>query len=221
MRVSFLVLLACLCLSAAANPGKKEHKQKEERAFVNDAGFAVQAEKSTVVTEDTAVKTIKNGDVVEEEETTVYRTSVNGKRKGKRKKENAEVVIPPPRKTCDELLQSEKDACAAEHTNQHCSFQIFNEEDCSFECKCESIITEVVEEAVEEEGSNAGGHGEMKKRKIVKEGGEKKKKKKKVAGGKECAGEKKLSFSNCLLKMKGLIAWGEDTANIDQRFANM
>lgn len=218
MRVSFLVLLACLCLSAAANPGKKERKH-DERAFVNDDGFAVKAEKNTAITEDTVVKAVKHGDVVEEEETTVIRTSVNGKRKGKRKKENVEVVVPPPRKSCDELLQSEKDACAAEHTNQHCSFQIFNEEDCSFECKCESLITEVVEEAVHTEEANAGGHMEKKKRKIVKEG--EKKKKKKKAGGKECAGEKKLSFSNCLLKMKGLIAWGEDTKNIDERFANM
>lgn len=219
MRVSFLVLLACLCLSAAANPGKKEKRDKEERSFVNDDGFNVQAEKSTVVSENTAVQTVVNGDCVEEVETTVIRTSVNGKRKGKRKKENAEVVIAPPRKTCDELLQSEKDSCAADHSNQKCNFQIFNEEDCSFECKCESIITEVVEEVVEEEGSNAGAIGEKKRRKIVKEGGEKRKKKK--AGGKECAGEKKLSFSNCLLKMKGLIAWGEDTANIDARFAQM
>lgn len=218
MRVCFLVLLACLCLSAAANPGKKEHK-KEERSFVNDDGFNVQAEKSTVVTEDTEVKTIKNGDVVEEEETTKVRTSINGKRKGKRKKENVEPIPQPPRKTCDELLQSEKDACSASNANQHCSFQIFSEVDCSFECKCESLITEVVEEHAEGESGNAGGHVEKKKRKIVKEG--EKKRKKKKAGGKECAGEKKLSFSNCLLKMKGLIAWGEDTANIDEKFANM
>lgn len=220
MRVSFLVLLACLCLSAAANPGKKEKRDKEERSFVNDDGFNVHAEKSTVVTADTAVQTVVSGDLVEEVETTVIRTSVNGKRKGKRKKENAEVVIAPPRKTCDELLQSEKDSCAATNTNnQKCSFLILSEENCNWECQCQVITTEVVQEVVNEEGNNNGAIVEKKRRKIVKEGGEKRKKKK--AGGKECAGEKKLSFSNCLLKMKGLIAWGEDTANIDARFAQM
>lgn len=212
MRVSFLIVLACLCLSAVSAAKEKKREQKEQSSFVNADGFNVQAEKSTVVTEDTEVKEIKNGDVVEEEEVTKIRTSVNGKRKGKRKVEKAEKV----EKTCEELLAPQRAECDAENcATKKCSFSILSESRCEFECKCEEIIEEVITEVVESEGGSAG--AEKKVRKVKKAGAEKKKKKK-VAGGRECAGEKKLSFSNCLIKMKGLVAWGDNTANFDAKF---
>lgn len=194
MRVSFLVLLASLCLSAvyAATPGKKM----------------------------AAVDAVKAGDVIEEEEVIVTRTSTEGKRKGRRKKENWEPkpVVQVP---CDQLLVSEKNECVPAADNQVCNFFILNEENCAFECRCETKIQEVVEEVVEEENGASGATLVKNKRKRKKEGAEAGEKvgRKKQAGGKECAGEKKLSWSNCLIKMKGLIAWGENTANFEQKWS--
>lgn len=211
MRVSFLVLLACLCLSAVS-AGKRQKENVEQSSYVNKDGYDVQAEKKTVVTEDTETKVIKTGDVVEEEEITKIRTSTNGKRKGKRKKEGSEKVW----KSCDELLVSEKAECVPATATQKCSWSILSEETCQYECRCEEEKIEVVEEVYEEAEGSAGAQKKVRK---VKKAGERKKKR--PAGGRECNGKKKLSFSNCLLKMRGLIAWGEDTATIDADFAQL
>jgi hypothetical protein len=214
MKISFLVLVACLCLTAVSAKKKVEQKV-ETNTFKNEHGLDVNAEKVITNTENVDVKTYQEGDAVVEEEVKTYRTSVQGKRKGKRKQEKwvqAELI------PCSELLAPQKADCDAScNANQKCEFVISSEETCAWDCKCESIIVETVEEVVEQESELEGANGEVKRRKVKKEasGG---KKKKIVKDGKECSGTKKLSFSNCLIKLKGLVAWGEETKDFDSKF---
>lgn len=208
MKISFLVLVACLCLTAVS---AKRREVKEEKNFKNDDGLDVNVEKITAFTENADVKTYQEGDAVVEEETKTYRTSVQGKRKGKRKQEK---WVQAEQQPCSVILADQKADCEAGCSDaQKCNFQIYSEETCAWDCHCEATFVETVEEAVEQESEVEGGNVEKRRRKVKKEasGGELKKKKKATEGGKECAGTKKLSFSNCLIKLKGLISWGKKT----------
>lgn len=210
MKVSFFVLLACLCFAAVlATPGGKKESKKESQKDINKDGLPVEKEKVITVYESEAEE---RGD----EEVIKVRTSVQGKRKGKRKKEQIETI--ESQVPCSQLLVKEMEECNA--PNQKCSFNIQNEENCAYECKCEAERVEISEYAIEEERENGEANLIKEKRKVKKDGG-KKKKVKKQAGGKECAGEKVFSFSNCLIKMKGLVTWGENSNRFEEIYSTI
>lgn len=213
MKISFLVLVVCLCLTAVSAGRKRNPDNRVEEvhqdSFVNDQGLAVEVEKKVAKEEYKDTQTYQEGDAIVEEETKTYRTSVQGKRKGKRK---VEKFVEAEQQSCKEILAPEEANCNAV---PNCNFVILSEASCAWNCNCETIIVEQVEQAVEQESEIEGGNGEKRRRKVKKEasgGGMKKK----VSGdGKVCSGKKKLSFSNCLLKMKGFVYWGDDAKDTD------
>jgi hypothetical protein len=209
MKISFLVLVALVYISAVS-----AKKTREEKTYKNNDGYNVIEAK----TETSDVQTYQEGDAIVEEETKVIRTSVEGKRKGKRKKEK---WVEAERQSCTELLAPQKLECDAGcNENQHCTFEILSEETCEWKCDCVAKIVEVVEEVVEQENEVEGGEIEKRRRKVKKEGGSKKKKHASESG-KECSGKKKISFSNCLLKVKGFVFWGDDAKDADAEFAKL
>lgn len=197
MKLSFLVLVAVVCFSAVS-----AKRTREEKSFKNNEGYDVLVAK----TETSDVQTYQEGDAIVEEETKVIRTSIEGKRKGKRKKER---WVEAEQQPCSVILAPQEAECkAACSEHQDCSFVIESEETCAWNCNCVQKIVEVVEEVVESESELEGQNGEKRRRKVKKEaaGG----KKKKSESGKECSGTKKISISNCLLKIKGLVSWGKE-----------
>lgn len=198
MKLSFLVLVAVVCFAAVS-----AKKTREEKTFKNNDGYDVNVAK----TETVDVQTYQEGDAVVEEETKVIRTSVEGKRKGKRKKER---WVEAERQPCEVILAAEKSDCLAGcNENQDCAFNVESEDTCAWNCNCVQKIVEVVEEVVEQESENEGQVGEKRRRKVKKEASGGKKKKSVSESGKECSGTKKISISNCLLKIKGLVSWGK------------
>lgn len=201
MKISLLVLVALACFSAAVSA----KRVREEKQYVNKDGYDVQHAKT--ITED--VQVYQEGDAIIEEETKVIRTSIEGKRKGKRK---VNKWVEAEQQPCSVVLAPQAAECSAgDNENQECQFSIQSEETCAWDCNCVAKFVEVVEEVVIEESENEGSNGEKRRRKVRKEVSGAGGKKKKVAaeGGKECSGTKKFSFNNCLLKIKGFVSWGK------------
>lgn len=197
MKLSFLVLVAIVSISAVS-----AKRNREEKTFKNDDGYDVVVAK----TETSDVQTYQEDGAVVEEETKVIRTSVEGKRKGRRKKEKWVEAEQVP---CSELLAPNATECnSACNEFQTCTFAILDEATCRFECNCIQRIVETVSEVFESESEVEGATGEKRRRKVKKEGSGGKKKKVSDSG-KECSGKKKISMSNCLLKIKGFVYWGK------------
>jgi hypothetical protein len=206
MKISLLVLVALACFSAAVSA----KRVREENKFVNKDGYDVQQAKT--ITED--VQVYQEGDAIIEEETKVIRTSIEGKRKGKRK---VSKWVEAEQQPCSVILADQAAECTAGcNEYQDCNFEILSEATCEWKCNCATKIVEITEESVLEESEKEGQNGEKRRRKVRKEvsgaGGKKKK------GGKECSGTKKLSFSNCLLKIKGFVSWGDDARSVNEKW---
>jgi len=218
MKISFLVLVVCLCLTAVSAGRKRNPDNRVEEVqqdtIVNDHGMVVEREKKIAKEEYKDTQTYQEGDAIVEEETKTYRTSIQGKRKGKRK---VEKFVEAEQQSCKEILAAQEAECVSGcNAEQNCHFDIESEVTCAWKCNCETIIVEQVEEVVEQESELEGSNGEKRKRKVKKEASGAGGKKKKVAGdGKVCSGKKKFSFSNCLLKMKGFAYWGDDAKDTD------
>lgn len=204
MKISFLVLVACLCFTAVS--AKKREVKVEESSFKNADGLDVQGRKEIARTEHTDVQTYQEGDAVIEEETTRIRTSIEGKRRGKKKVEKWVEAAQVP---CLELPNIKEEVA-----NCKGDFEVLNEATCEWRCKIEEKIVEIIEVPVEVESEVEGIVGEKRKRKVKKEGGAAVKRR--ISGGaggddgKECSGFKKINFSNCLLKIRGFIGFGKN-----------
>lgn len=209
MKISFLVLVACLCLTAVTAKKEKKNVEFEDKTFKNADGLDVTARKEISRTENTDVQHIEEGGAVIEEETTRIRTSIEGKRRGKKKVEKWVAAELVPCIQLENIIAEEKNCLA-----QNGEFQITSEVECAYVCKIEKKVVEIIEVPVEVESEVEGAWGEKKKRKVKKEG--EGVRKRRVGGGeaggdgKECSGFKKINFSNCLLKIRGFVGFGKD-----------
>lgn len=128
----------------------------------------------------------------------------------KEKKVIKEVVVTKKEKkpkvveSCDTLLKPEREDCLTNDIPEGYKsvFEIKNEENCEWACNYEALPTEAPVAPPPQP-----------KKKV-----KKLKKKKPAKNLKECSGEKKIRFSNCLVKVNGLIAWGAKTKGFDKKF---
>lgn len=199
MRIKFLVVLAVICYfaqHASANGMGGEKK--------NDAApkppVAAKPESSEYEVE--VIKHKKEHTEKKEKEKKTH-VEIHKTVKPKEKKVVACIDLPGTKKAKDEC--ENKDVPAGYKG----VFKITCEEKCEWECNYEGLPPPPG--AVKEEKK------EKKVVKVMKPPKEKKEKKPK----KECSGEKVIKFQNCLVKIRGLIAFGDKTKNFDKKFAKL
>lgn len=112
-------------------------------------------------------------------------------------------------KTLEERERCEKSA-TAEYTS---TFNLKEDTDeCKWTCDFTAVSTIAPATKPEPEAVKELKHGKRTATKKVTKTRKIKKNKK------ECEGEKKIVFNNCLVKLRGLIAWGDETKNFDKKF---
>lgn len=203
MRIKFLVLLAVFCLStivvsahdsmnnATETPKKKKVKEPKPE----------KPEQPEEWVEYDEIQTIKR----KREENVAQ----NKTRKVEIKKE----VIKKPKvlEKCEVRLVDVKKKCDESSTPEYqARFSFVESPECNWECNYDEIITATT--------------GPPKKKTVII-----KKDKKEVQDNKgikekekkECSGEQVIRFSNCAVKIRGLIAFGAKTKNFDKKFEKL
>jgi hypothetical protein len=109
-----------------------------------------------------------------------------------------------PKQTCAELTAENKKDCETKDVpvGYKAIFAVKDNAHCDWTCNYEALPTTAGPTTVAPTTT---------KKKVIK-------KVSKPKNLKECEGEKKIQFSNCLVKINGLIAWGAQTKNFDKKF---
>lgn len=212
MRIKFLVVLAVICYFAqhASASGMGGEKKKDEGKKKDVAPPAPKpADKP-------APKPAKP-ESSEYEVEVVKHKKEHTEKKEKEKKTHVEIKKEVKKKehkvvACSDLpkVKQAKEDCSKDAPKGFLpNFKITCEEECTWECNYDAIPAPPGEKKEEKK--------EKKVVKVVKPPKEKKEKKPQ----KECSGEKVIKFQNCLVKIRGLIAFGDKTKNFDKKFAKL
>lgn len=231
MKFKFLVLSALFCLSAhfvtSVEVSKTETVQasssssfgsgKSADEFIKD-GKHVQTNEEWMKASAAAAEQRKTVETRKSDsyEHTIIKTqnkrSNSAKAASKKVEITSQVIrkaVPKTALPCSERLQDEKADCETKAPAGYKGiFDFKDTKDCEWTCSYEALPTEAPKRVT---------------RKVVKvvsrkkEGGKKKTAVAK-APKKECSGERKIKFANCLIKLNGLIAWGDKTKNFDKKF---
>lgn len=119
-----------------------------------------------------------------------------------------------PKVDCEKSVAADKEECEKNPPAGYKSIFILDKSDCSWECKNEATGAPTDGPAPKKPAKKV-----KKVKKVVKPTNDKKSlKAKKTKVLKECNGEKKILFKNCMLSIKGLIAFGDKTKNFDEKF---
>ena len=210
MKIKFLVVLAVICLFAnhvSANGMKADDKKKDDGKKKDAvAPVAKKEEKSKPVA--APVKPQSSEYEIE----IIHHQKEKTVKKEKEKKTHVEVKKEVKKKEkkivpCSEKVQKDKLACETKDVPAGYKgvFTYKDDEDCDWECNYESLAP----------AAEAKKEDKKKVVKVVKPPKEKK------APKKECSGEKVIKFQNCLVKIRGLIAFGDKTKNFDKKFAKL
>ncbi|KAL7028906.1 hypothetical protein ACKWTF_006039 [Chironomus riparius] len=205
MKIKFLVVLAVICLFAhhVSASGMKAEEKK------NDA-----APKPVPAPKPKEEKPVKP-ESSEYEIEIIHHKAEKTVKKEKEKKTHVEVKKEVKKKvkkekTCEETLKEERADC-----EKSCSAgfkPVFTlKEDgkyCDWECNYEALPPPPGQKEVKKE-----------KKIVTVTKAPKPKAPKKLK--KECSGEKVIKFENCLVKVRGLIAFGDKTRNFDKKFAKL
>jgi len=129
------------------------------------------------------------------------------KERSKKVEIKKEIVKEARRIPCIERIQKFKDSCERNAPKGYKGiFKYQENDDCDWECNYEGIPI-------------PGGEQKppIKKTVVVKKQREPRERPER----KECSGEKKIMFSNCMVKVRGLIAFGDKTKNFDKKFEKL
>jgi hypothetical protein len=205
MKIRFLVLIAivALCAHAASAHEDNKHAAKPEQAAQPEAEAPQQHH---------AGKPEQR--VIETDDEIITITSTKHKKPSEKKKEKRiikEVIVHKrekevkPKKSCAEETAQHKIDCETKDVPEGYKgvFAVKECATCDWTCNYEALPTTP---------GPVTTPAPPKKKKVVK------KVSKPAKTRKECAGEKKIQFSNCLVKVNGLIAWGANTQNFDKKF---
>ncbi|XP_070507136.1 salivary gland SP38-40.A protein-like [Chironomus tepperi] len=199
MRIKFLVVLAVICYFAqhasASGMGKPEKAEPKP--------IAAKPAPAKPESEEYDVEVIHHKKEKTEKKEKEKKTHVEIKKEVKKKEKK---VIP-----CSEKVKDDKLACETKDVPAGYKgvFTYKDDEDCDWSCDYEALPPAP--------GAKKDDKKEKKVVKVVKPPKEKKEKKPK----KECSGEKVIKFQNCLVKVRGLIAFGDKTRNFDKKFAKL
>lgn len=192
MRIKFLVLFAVICLSlhhaSAHGKGHAEHGKPEAKAE--------KPRGKPEIIEVEEVEVVKHHRKEAEKHHTEKKTQVVHVKKEVKKKEHKHIP-------CAERVQDDKVECETKNVPKGYKgvFTYKDNEDCEWECNYEALAPP----------PTAKPEAKKKVVKVLKEKPQKPLKK-------ECSGERKIVFNNCLVKIRGLIAWGEKAKRFDNRF---
>lgn len=192
MRIKFLVVLAVICLCAHyASASGMGGSDKGKK----DAAPKPEPKPAKPESSEYEIEVIKHNKEKTEKKEKEKKTRVVT-RKITKMKENF--------KTCEETLKEEKADCEKGATAGYKAVFGFTDigKECEWTCDYEALPTPPPQK---------------KKVKVIKPPKEKTPKKPK----KECSGEKVIKFQNCLVKVRGLIAFGDKTRNFDKKFAKL
>jgi hypothetical protein len=208
MKIKFLVVLAVICVFAhhvSASGMKADDKKKDV------APKAVEAPKPK---EEKPKPAPAKPESSEYDIEVIHHKKEKTVKKDKEKKTHVEIKKEVKKKEkkfvpCSEKVKDDKLACETKDVPVGFKgvFTYKDDEDCDWSCDYESLAPAV--EAKKED--------KKKVVKVVKPAKEKKEK----APKKECSGEKVIKFQNCLVKIRGLIAFGDKTKNFDKKFAKL
>jgi hypothetical protein len=215
MKIKFLVVLAVICLFAhhVSASGMKADDKKKDDGKKNDAVAPKTVAAPKVVAPKPAPAPAKPVSSEYEIEI-IHHQKDKTVKKEKEKKTHVEVKKEVKKKEkkfvpCSEKVQKDKLACETKDVPVGFKgvFTYKDDDDCDWSCDYESLAPPAA--AKKEDNKKIV--------KVVKPAKEKKEKKPK----KECSGEKVIKFQNCLVKIRGLIAFGDKTKNFDKKFAKL
>jgi hypothetical protein len=200
MKIRFLVSLAivALCAHAASAHEGAMHAAKPEAKPAKPEAKPAKPETRVIETED-------------EEITITHHKHDKKSEKTKEKRIVKEVIVhkkapkpEKPKQTCAEITAPQKLDCETKDVPEGYKgvFVVKEDAHCDWKCNYEALPTTP---------GPVTTPAPPKKKPTKKPKVEKPPKK-------ECAGEKKIHFSNCLVKVNGLIAWGANTKNFDKKF---
>jgi hypothetical protein len=210
MKIKFLVVLAVICVFAhhVSASGMKADDKKKDVAPKAVAAPKPKEEKAK------AVAAPAKPESSEYDIEVIHHQKEKTVKKDKEKKTHVEIKKEVKKKEkkfvpCSEKVKDDKLACETKDVPAGFKgvFTYKDDEDCDWSCDYESLAP----------AADAKKEDKKKVVKVVKPAKEKKEK----APKKECSGEKVIKFQNCLVKIRGLIAFGDKTKNFDKKFAKL
>lgn len=204
MRIKFLVFLAVFCLTAsfvASNDVKVTEKVERSRD--------VKKERSVSHSVDHDRKEFRNTRYNNEGKRVDEKITVTRNRNEKEVRDRTKVKETEKktrrteiREQCPETIRQHRESCERKCVKGFKPRFSFVDKDDVCEWKCDYDPIPVVTKAPEKKVVTVKKQKPLKKRK-------------------ECSGERKFKFQNCLVKLTGLMAWGDKTRNFDQKFARL